>query len=146
MQTRQLGKSGLEVSAIGLGCMGMSFGYGPAKGREEMAALLRVAVDRGVTFFDTAQVYGPFTNEDLVGEGLQPVRDRVVIATKFGFGFDAEGKPQGLNSRPEHIRKTTDRLCKGKLARRGRLVERARKDLMSCSFRRRCNPALPRGS
>ena len=108
MQTRKLGKSGLEVSAIGLGCMGMSFGYGPAKGREEMVAVLRGAVERGVTFFDTAQVYGPFTNEELLGEALQPVRDRVVIATKFGFGFDAEGKPQGLDSRPEHIRKTTD--------------------------------------
>ena len=98
MQTRKLGKSGLEVSAIGLGCMGMSFGYGPAKGREEMVAVLRGAVERGVTFFDTAQVYGPFTNEELLGEALQPIRDRVVIATKFGFGFDAEGKPQGLDS------------------------------------------------
>jgi aryl-alcohol dehydrogenase-like predicted oxidoreductase len=96
------------VSAIGRGCMGMSFGYGPAKGREEMVAVLRGAVERGITFFDTAQVYGPFANEDLLGEALQPVRDRVVIATKFGFGFDAEGKAQGLSSRPEHIRKTTD--------------------------------------
>ena len=95
MQTRKLGKSGLEVSAIGLGCMGMSFGYGPAKGREEMIAVLRGAVERGVTFFDTAQVYGPFTNEELVGEALQPIRDRVVIATKFGFGFDADGQAAG---------------------------------------------------
>jgi aryl-alcohol dehydrogenase-like predicted oxidoreductase len=108
MQTRRLGKSGLEVSAIGLGCMGMSSGYGPAKGRQEMVAVLRGAVERGVTFFDTAQVYGPFTNEELLGEALQPVRDRVVIATKFGFGYDSEGKTQGLDSRPEHIRKTTD--------------------------------------
>ena len=96
MQTRTLGKSDLELSVIGLGCMGMSFGYGPAKDRQEMIAVLRGAVERGVTFFDTAQVYAPFTNEDLLGEALQPVRERVVIATKFGFGFDAEGKPQGL--------------------------------------------------
>ena len=108
MQTRTLGTSNLEVSVVGLGCMGMSFGYGPAKDRQEMIAVLRGAVERGVTFFDTAQVYGPFTNEELLGEALQPVRERVVIATKFGFGFDAEGKPQGLNSRPEYIRKTTD--------------------------------------
>ena len=95
MQSRQLGKSGLEVSAIGLGCMGMSFGYGPPKEREEMIALLRAAVERGVTFFDTAEVYGPFTNEDLVGEALQPFRDRVVIATKFGFAFGADGQAAG---------------------------------------------------
>ncbi len=92
MQTRELGGSGLKVSAMGLGCMGMSFGYGPAKGREEMVAVLRGAAERGVTFFDTAQVYGPFANEELLGEALQPIRDRLVIATKFGFGFDAEGK------------------------------------------------------
>src|SRR5512134_3616897 len=100
MQTRKLGKSGLEVSAIGLGCMGMSFGYGPGKGREEMVAVLRGAVERGVTFFDTAQVYGPFTNEALLGEALQPFRGRLVSATEFGFAFDAEDKPQGLDSRP----------------------------------------------
>jgi aryl-alcohol dehydrogenase-like predicted oxidoreductase len=109
---RKLGKNGLEVSAIGLGCMGMSFGYGPAKDRAEMTALLRAAVDRGVTFFDTAQVYGPFTNEDLVGEALAPVRSQVVIATKFGFAFDAEGKPAGLDSRPDSIRRTTDASLK----------------------------------
>jgi aryl-alcohol dehydrogenase-like predicted oxidoreductase len=108
MQTRKLGRGGLEVSAIGLGCMGMSFGYGPAKGRKEMVDVLRGAVERGVTFFDTAQVYGPFTNEELLREALAPIRDRVVIATKFGFAFDADGKAQGLDSRPEHIRKTTD--------------------------------------
>src|SRR5688572_8799147 len=112
MQARKLGKSNLEVSVLGLGCMGMSFGYGPAKDRQEMIAVLRGAVERGVTFFDTAQVYGPFTNEDLVGEALQPVRSRVVIATKFGFGFDAEGKPQGLDSRPERIRQATDASLK----------------------------------
>jgi aryl-alcohol dehydrogenase-like predicted oxidoreductase len=132
MQTRRLGKSGLEVSAIGLGCMGMSFGYGPAKGRAEMIALLRGAVESGVTFFDTAQVYGPFTNEDLVGEALQPVRDRVAIATKFGFGYDAEGKPQGLDSRPEHIRKTTDESLK-----------RLRTDVIDLLYQHRVDPNVP---
>jgi aryl-alcohol dehydrogenase-like predicted oxidoreductase len=132
VQTRKLGKSNLEVSAIGLGCMGMSFGYGPAKGREEMIAVLRGAVDRGVTFFDTAQVYGPFTNEDLVGEALQPLRDRVVIATKFGFGFDAEGKPQGLDSRPEHIRSTTEASLK-----------RLRTDVIDLLYQHRVDPNVP---
>src|SRR6476619_2004094 len=100
MQKRKLGKSNIDVSAIGLGCMGMSFGYGPAADRQEMIALIRAAVERGVTFFDTAQVYGPFTNEDLVGEALAPFRDKVAIATKFGFDFDANGKATGrLNSR-----------------------------------------------
>jgi aryl-alcohol dehydrogenase-like predicted oxidoreductase len=108
MNKRMLGTSGLEVSALGLGCMGMSFGYGPAADKNEMIALIRSAVDRGVMLFDTAQVYGPFTNEELVGEALAPVRDRVVIATKFGFEFDADGKTAGLNSRPAHIRKTTE--------------------------------------
>jgi aryl-alcohol dehydrogenase-like predicted oxidoreductase len=108
MKTRTLGNSGLEVSALGLGCMGMSFGLGPVKDRQEMIALIRAAVERGVTFFDTAQVYGPFTNEELVGEALAPFRDRVVIATKFGFAFGPEGQTQGLSSRPEHIRKTTE--------------------------------------
>src|SRR5215216_2820859 len=93
MQMRKLGKSGPEVSAIGLGCMGMSFSYGPPKDKQEMIALLRAAVDRGVTFFDTAEVYGPYTNEELVGEGLAPFRGRVVIATKFGF--DLSGEPRG---------------------------------------------------
>jgi aryl-alcohol dehydrogenase-like predicted oxidoreductase len=90
MQKRKLGKSGLEVSALGLGCMGMSFGYGPAADKQEMISLIRTAVERGVTFFDTAEVYGPFTNEELVGEALAPVREQVVIATKFGFKFDSE--------------------------------------------------------
>jgi len=114
MQKRKLGNSGLEVSALGLGCMGMSFGYGPASDRREMIALLRSAVDRGVTFFDTAEVYGPFTNEELVGEALAPVRDRVVIATKFGFKLDPNGGPgwTGLDSRPEHIRQVAEASLK----------------------------------
>src|SRR6187399_1646820 len=101
MKKRKLGKSGLEVSAIGLGCMGMSFGYGPPKDKQEMIALLRAAVERGVTFFDTAEVYGPFINEELVGEGLAPFREQVVIATKFGFRIGATGAQSGVDSRPE---------------------------------------------
>ena len=106
MQKRKLGRSNLEVSAVGLGCMGMSFGYGPAADKQEMIALLRSAVDRGVTFFDTAEVYGPFTNEELLGEALSPFRGKVVIATKFGFKLDPNGGPKwvGLDSRPQHIR------------------------------------------
>jgi len=108
MQKRKLGKSGLEVSAIGLGCMGMSFSYGPPADKQEMISLLRTAVDRGITFFDTAEVYGPFTNEELVGEALSPLREQVVIATKFGFNLDPKFDPRGmggapgLDSRPEH--------------------------------------------
>ena len=100
MQKRKLGKSNLEVSALGLGCMGMSFSYGAPKDKGEMITLLRAAVDRGVTFFDTAEVYGPYTNEELVGEALQPVRDKVVIATKFGFNIASDSRPgkQGVNS------------------------------------------------
>src|ERR1700741_5098320 len=99
MQRRKLGKSGLEVSALGLGCMGMSFSYGPPKDKQEMTDLLRSAVERGITFFDTAEVYGPFSNEELVGEALVPFRDQVVIATKFGFKLDlATGKQAGLDS------------------------------------------------
>jgi aryl-alcohol dehydrogenase-like predicted oxidoreductase len=108
MEKRNLGRSGLEVSELGLGCMGMSFGYGPAADKQEMISFIRAAVERGVTFFDTAQVYGPFTNEELVGEALAPFRDQVVIATKFGFEFDADGKSTGLNSRPEYIRQMTE--------------------------------------
>jgi aryl-alcohol dehydrogenase-like predicted oxidoreductase len=108
MQKRKLGKSNLEVSAIGLGCMGMSFGYGPAKDKQEMITVIRGAVERGFTFFDTAEVYGPFTNEELVGEALAPVREQVAIATKFGFHIDPNGKQAGLNSRPEHIREVAD--------------------------------------
>jgi aryl-alcohol dehydrogenase-like predicted oxidoreductase len=105
VQKRKLGNSGLEVSAIGLGCMGISFGYGPAKDEQEMISVLKGAVDLGVTFFDTAEMYGPFTNEELVGKALSPVREQVVIATKFGFGIDTDGKPTGgLNSRPAHIK------------------------------------------
>jgi aryl-alcohol dehydrogenase-like predicted oxidoreductase len=103
MQTRRLGRSDLEVSALGLGCMGMSFGYGPAADKHEMMALMRTAVERGVSFFDTAEAYGPFANEELVGEGLAPFRDQVVIATKFGFTFEPNG-PRGLDSRPAHIK------------------------------------------
>ena len=114
MQKRKLGKSNLEVSSIGLGCMGMSFSYGPPKDKQEMISLLRAAVDRGVTFFDTAEVYGPFTNEELLGEALSPVRDKVVIATKFGFNLNPDGSPgwQGLNSRPERIKAVADASLK----------------------------------
>jgi len=110
MKKRILGNSNLEVSALGLGCMGMSFSYGPPAGKQEMISLLRAAVDRGITFFDTAEVYGPFTNEELVGEALSPIRDQVVIATKFGFKLNPDGKPgwMGLDSRPEHIRQVAE--------------------------------------
>jgi len=106
MQKRRLGNSHLEVSALGLGCMGLSFGYGPATDKQQGIALIRAAVDRGVTFFDTAEVYGPFTNEELVGEALAPFRSQVVIATKFGFDFSKQ--PHGLNSRPEHIKEAVE--------------------------------------
>src|SRR5436190_1148056 len=113
MKKRKLGKSGLEVSAIGLGCMGMSFGYGPPKDKMDMIALLRTAVERGVTFFDTAEVYGPFTNEELVGEGLAPFRKQVVIATKFGFKLDPKsGRSVGVDSRPEHIKEVAEASLK----------------------------------
>ena len=114
MQKRKLGRGNLEVSALGLGCMGMSFGYGPAADKKEMIALIRTAVERGVTFFDTAEVYGPFTNEELVGEALAPVRDRVVIATKFGFAPNPDdgGKWSALNSRPEHIHEVAEASLK----------------------------------
>ena len=113
MQKRKLGTSNLEVSALGLGCMGMSFGYGPAADKQEMISLLRTAVERGVTFFDTAEAYGPFTNEELVGEALAPLRSRVVIATKFGFKFDPNtGKQVGLDSHPEHIKQVAEASLK----------------------------------
>jgi aryl-alcohol dehydrogenase-like predicted oxidoreductase len=111
MNTRTLGTSGLEVSAVGFGCMGLSFGYGPAVEKTAGIALIRDAVDRGVTFFDTAEVYGPFTSEELVGEALAPVRDRVVIATKFGFRFE-DGKQAGLDSRPAHVREVAEASLK----------------------------------
>jgi aryl-alcohol dehydrogenase-like predicted oxidoreductase len=132
MQTRKLGGSNLEVSAIGLGCMGMSFGYGPPADRSEMIALIRAAVDRGVTFFDTAQVYGPFTNEELVGEALAPVRNQVVIATKFGFAFDEQGKQTGLNSRPEYIRQRTEES-----------LRRLRVESIDLYYQHRVDPQVP---
>jgi aryl-alcohol dehydrogenase-like predicted oxidoreductase len=112
MKKRKLGKNGPEVSALGLGCMGMSYSYGLPKDKKEMIALLRSAVEKGITFFDTAEAYGPFTNEELVGEGLAPFREEVVIATKFGFKLDANGKQSGLDSRPKHIRDVADASLK----------------------------------
>src|SRR5256886_12212514 len=114
MKKRKLGKSNLEVSAIGLGCMGMSFGYGPAADKEEMISLIRSAVERGLTFCDSAEVYRPFINEELVGEALAPLRDQVVIATKFGFKPDPNGGPRwsGLDSRPEHIKEAVEASLK----------------------------------
>src|SRR5579871_2445127 len=134
MQKRKLGKSDLEVSALGLGCMGMSFSYGPAKDKPEMIALIRAAVDRGITFFDTAEVYGPFTNEDLVGEALAPIRDKVVIATKFGFNLNPDGSPgwQGLNSRPDHILEAVEGSLK-----------RLRTDVIDLLYQHRVDPAVP---
>jgi aryl-alcohol dehydrogenase-like predicted oxidoreductase len=134
MQKRKLGKSNLEVSALGLGCMGMSFSYKPFPEKHEAIALLHAAVDRGVTFFDTAEVYGPFTNEELVGEALAPFRDRVVIATKFGFNLSPDGSPgwQGLNSRPERIR----------LAVEGSL-RRLRTDRIDLLYQHRVDPDVP---
>jgi aryl-alcohol dehydrogenase-like predicted oxidoreductase len=112
MQKRKLGKSGLEVSAIGLGCMGLSFGYGPATGTKDAITLIRTAFEHGVTFFDTAEAYGPYKNEDVVGEALAPVRNQVVIATKFGFEFAPDGGQSGMNSRPEHIRAVAEASLK----------------------------------
>jgi aryl-alcohol dehydrogenase-like predicted oxidoreductase len=132
MEKRTLGRSGLQVSEIGLGCMGMSFGLGPPADRQEMIALVRAAVERGVTFFDTAQVYGPFTNEELVGEALAPFRDQVVIATKFGFAFDREGKQTGLSSRPEYIRETTEGSLK-----------RLRVEAIDLYYQHRVDPEVP---
>src|SRR5512133_2152261 len=134
MQKRKLGKSDLEVSSIGLGCMGMSFSYGPPADKEEMIALLRSAVDRGVTFFDTAEVYGPFTNEELVGEALSPFRGQVVIATKFGFNLDPKGGPQwvGLDSRPEHIKQVAEGSLK-----------RLRVDAIDLFYQHRVDPDVP---
>jgi aryl-alcohol dehydrogenase-like predicted oxidoreductase len=133
MQKRTLGKSALEVSALGLGCMGMSFGYGPAADKQEMITLIRTAVERGVTFFDTAEVYGPFTNEELVGEALAPFRDRVVIATKFGFKLDpGTFKQAGLDSRPEHIRQVAEASLK-----------RLRTDVIDLFYQHRVDPDVP---
>jgi len=134
MQKRKLGRSGLEVSAIGLGCMGMSFSYGPPKDKDEMIGLIRAAVERGVTFFDTAEVYGPFTNEELVGEALAPVRDRVVIATKFGFKPASSGEPRWseLDSRPEHIKQVAEASLK-----------RLRTDVIDLFYQHRVDPETP---
>src|ERR671923_2744243 len=129
MQRRKLGKSNLEVSAIGLGCMGMSFAYGPAGDRQEMISLLRSAVERGVTFFDTAEVYGPFTNEELVGEALFPFHNQVVIATKFGFKLNSDG---GVDSRPEHIKEVAEASLK-----------RLKIDAIDLFYQHRVDPNVP---
>jgi aryl-alcohol dehydrogenase-like predicted oxidoreductase len=138
MQKRRLGKSNLEVSAIGLGCMGMSFSYGPPKDKQEMTSLLRAAVERGVTFFDTAEVYGPFINEELVGEALAPFRKQVVIATKFGFDLSPNLDPRGmkgapgLNSRPEHIKQAAEGSLK-----------RLKVDVIDLLYQHRVDPGVP---
>src|SRR4051812_30326208 len=131
MQKRKLGRSNLEVSALGLGCMGLSFGYGPAVARQEGIKVIRAAVDLGVTFFDTAEVYGPFTNEELVGEALAPARDRVVIATKFGFKIE-NGKQGGLDSRPEHIREVAEAS-----------LRRLKTDRIDLFYQHRVDPNVP---
>src|SRR5213596_3031098 len=132
MKKRKLGKSGLEVSAIGLGCMGMSFGYGPPKDKQEMISLIRAAVERGVTFFDTAEIYGPFTNEELVGEALAPMRKQVVIATKFGFKIGPKGEQMGVDSRPEHIKEVAKASLK-----------RLRTDMIDLFYQHRVDPDVP---
>ena len=132
MQKRKLGKSHLEVSALGLGCMGLSFGYGPAVDKPEGIKLIRAAVDLGITFFDTAEVYGAFTNEELVGDALAPVRDRVVIATKFGFQIDANGKQAGLDSRPEHIKQVVEAS-----------LRRLKTDFIDLLYQHRVDPNVP---
>jgi aryl-alcohol dehydrogenase-like predicted oxidoreductase len=135
MQKRKLGNSGLEVSVLGLGCMGMSFSYGPPKDKQEMTTLLRAAVERGITFFDTAEVYGPFTNEELVGEALAPFRKQVVIATKFGFdlsGSDNRPGAAGLNSRPEHIKQAVEGSLK-----------RLKIDIIDLLYQHRVDPNVP---
>jgi aryl-alcohol dehydrogenase-like predicted oxidoreductase len=134
MRKRTLGNSGLEVSALGLGCMGMSFSYGPPKDKPEMTSLLRAAVERGVTFFDTAEVYGPFTNEELLGEALSPFRRQVVIATKFGFNLNPDGSPgwQGLNSRPERIHQVAEASLK-----------RLKIDAIDLFYQHRVDPDVP---
>src|ERR1700731_3138168 len=133
MQKRSLGKSNLEVSAIGLGCMGMSFGYGPAGEKQEMISVIRRAVERGVTFFDTAEVYGPFANEELVGEALTPFRGKVAIATKFGFKLDPDtGKQAGLDSRPQHIKEVAEASLK-----------RLKTDTIDLFYQHRVDPDVP---
>src|SRR5580692_9794796 len=133
MQKRKLGKSSLEVSALGLGCMGLSFGFGPAVDKKDGITLIRAAVERGITFFDTAEVYGPFTNEELVGEALAPFRERVVIATKFGFKLDpTTGKQAGLDSRPAHIKEVVEASLK-----------RLRTDVIDLLYQHRVDPNVP---
>ncbi len=132
MKKRTLGKTNLEVSALGLGCMGMSYGYGPAADKKEMIALMRKAVERGVTFFDTAEAYGPFTNEELVGEALAPFRAQVVIATKFGFKFGPKGEQVGMDSRPEHIRQVAESSLK-----------RLQTDVIDLFYQHRVDPDVP---
>src|SRR3989441_7937726 len=132
MQKRTLGNSNLEVSAVGLGCMGMSFGYGPAADKREMISLIQAAFERGVTFFDTAEAYGPFTNEELVGEALSPFREHVVIATKFGFDFDSDGQQRGLNSRPGHIKEVVEGSLK-----------RLQVDTIDLLYQHRVDPDVP---
>src|SRR5687767_3766219 len=132
MQKRKLGNSNLEVSALGLGCMGMSDSYGPPADRQEMISLLRAAVERGVTFFDTAEVYGPFTNEELVGEALSPLREQVVIATKFGFKIDPDGGSQGVDSRPEHSKEVAEASLK-----------RLKIDVIDLFYQHRVDPDMP---
>ncbi len=132
MQKRKLGKNGLEVSAVGLGCMGITYGYGSAMDKRDGIALIRAAVERGVTLFDTAEMYGPFTNEELVGEAVAPFRDRVVIATKFGFAFGDDGKQQITNSRPEHIKQTVEASLK-----------RLRTDVIDLFYQHRVDPEVP---
>ena len=132
MEKRQLGRSGLEVSALGLGCMGMSYGYGPPADKREMIELLHAAVERGVTLFDTAEAYGPFANEELVGEALAPYRDRVVIATKFGFTFDGKGGQSGMTSRPAHIREVAEAS-----------LRRLRVDAIDLFYQHRVDPDVP---
>jgi aryl-alcohol dehydrogenase-like predicted oxidoreductase len=133
MKKRKLGKSGLEVSAIGLGCMGMSFGYGPPKDKQEMISLIRAAVEHGVTFFDTAEVYGPFTNEELLGESLLPFRQQVVIATKFGFKLDPDsGRSIGVDSRPQHIKEVAEVS-----------LTRLRTDVIDLFYQHRVDPDVP---
>jgi aryl-alcohol dehydrogenase-like predicted oxidoreductase len=132
MEKRKLGNGNLEVSALGLGCMGMSFGFGPPSDKREMIALIHAAVERGVTFFDTAEVYGPFSNEELVGEALAPFKSKVVIATKFGFGFDRDGKQTGLNSRPEHIKQVAEAS-----------LRRLKVDAIDLLYQHRVDPEVP---
>ena len=132
MKKRRLGKSNLEVSAIGLGCMGMSFGYGPAKDKQEMISLIRAAFEQGVTFFDTAEMYGPFTNEELAGEALAPFREKVVIATKFGFKIGPKGEQIGLDSRPEHIKEVA-----------GASLKRLKTDVIDLFYQHRVDPNVP---